>query len=536
MKKDFDKKNYCEDYCIKKDIAEKIKKSTSGITLIALVITIIVILILAGVSIMTLTGENGLIQRAAKAKTETEDAAEYEKFRLAVQAAKIDGLGTVNTESLTTELRNEGIIGSEDTISSLPTAVTVNGKSYIVKKDGSIQEGSDVSGASTPQVSDALKTSTTLYYVTWKDNKDGTFTEVDSQTQPAGWYNYSEKKWANIKTVANGATAYWVWIPRYEYNASNITAGARNEKTIDVKFIDKTQTTADTGYVIPDAFTFDGKNLDGIWVAKFEASSTNQAADFGGGDTTSLKVQVLPSVQSWRNITPANIFTVCRNMQSGGTIGTVADTVADTHMMKNTEWGVCALLSRSVYGKNGQVWNNPYEDNTNRSGFSDPSILKTGMASSSENGANAYASNAYGTAAIPCNPYNEGNGPQASTTGTVYGVYDMAGGASEYVAGCLEETETTTFGITTDEVSKYINSYTNTTNSGSNYSGALPGDATKETAGWYNDYAGFVTSYDPVFKRGGYCYSGAYAGVFNFNDNYGDANDNYGFRPTLVVF
>lgn len=534
MKKDFDKKNYCKDYCIKKDISEKIKKSTSGITLIALVVTIIVILILAGVSIMTLTGENGLIQRAAKAKTETEDAAEYEKFRLAVQAAKIDGLGTVNTESLTTELRNEGIIGSEDTISSLPAAVTVNGTSYIVKKDGSIREGSDASGASTPRVSDAIKSSTTLYYVTWKDNGNGTFTEVDSETEPAGWYNYSEKKWANIKTVANGATAYWVWIPRYEYNASNITAGAGNEKKIDVKFIDKTQTTADTGYVIPDAFTFDGKNLDGIWVAKFEASSTDQAASAGGGNTPSLKVQVLPSVQSWRNITLANIFTVCRNMQSGGTIGTVADTVADTHMMKNTEWGVCALLSHSVYGKNGQVWNNPYADATNRSGPSDPYITKTGMASSSDNGADAWATNTNGTAAIPCDPYNEGNGPQASTTGTVYGVYDMAGGACEYVAGCLAGYETDKFGI---NVSKYINSYTNTTNSSSNYSGALPGDATKETAGWYNDYAYFVNSNNPVFHRGGYYKGGAVAGVFDFYyDSYGYAGDSNGFRPALVVF
>ena len=38
---------------------EKSKKSSKGITLIALVITIIVLLILAGVSIATLTGENG---------------------------------------------------------------------------------------------------------------------------------------------------------------------------------------------------------------------------------------------------------------------------------------------------------------------------------------------------------------------------------------------------------------------------------------------------------------------------------------------
>ena len=66
---------------------EKLKQN-KGITLIALVITIIVLLILAGVSIAILTGENGILSQAAKAKEETEKAQanealildEYNKF------------------------------------------------------------------------------------------------------------------------------------------------------------------------------------------------------------------------------------------------------------------------------------------------------------------------------------------------------------------------------------------------------------------------------------------------------------------------
>ena len=49
----------------------KILKNSKGITLIALVITIIVLLILAAISIATLTGENGILTQANKAKTET---------------------------------------------------------------------------------------------------------------------------------------------------------------------------------------------------------------------------------------------------------------------------------------------------------------------------------------------------------------------------------------------------------------------------------------------------------------------------------
>ena len=57
-------------------------KTNKGITLIALVITIIVLLILAGVSIAMLTGENGILSQAQRAKTETENAAANEAARL----------------------------------------------------------------------------------------------------------------------------------------------------------------------------------------------------------------------------------------------------------------------------------------------------------------------------------------------------------------------------------------------------------------------------------------------------------------------
>ena len=53
---------------------KEIKKSSKGITLIALVITIIVLLILAGVSIAMLTGDNGIITQAKLAKEKTEEA------------------------------------------------------------------------------------------------------------------------------------------------------------------------------------------------------------------------------------------------------------------------------------------------------------------------------------------------------------------------------------------------------------------------------------------------------------------------------
>ncbi len=65
-----------------KENKKGLKRNEEGITLIALVITIIVLLILAGVSIAMLTGENGILSQAQRAKTETENAAANEAARL----------------------------------------------------------------------------------------------------------------------------------------------------------------------------------------------------------------------------------------------------------------------------------------------------------------------------------------------------------------------------------------------------------------------------------------------------------------------
>ena len=65
-------------------------RNQKGVTLIALVITIIVLLILAGVSIAMLTGDNGILTQANKSQVSTIEGNVKEAVRLAVQAAKMD--------------------------------------------------------------------------------------------------------------------------------------------------------------------------------------------------------------------------------------------------------------------------------------------------------------------------------------------------------------------------------------------------------------------------------------------------------------
>ena len=63
------------------------QKNSKGITLIALVITVIVLLIIAGVTIATLTGDNGILKQDDKAKTETDEKGALEEVQLEVMGS-----------------------------------------------------------------------------------------------------------------------------------------------------------------------------------------------------------------------------------------------------------------------------------------------------------------------------------------------------------------------------------------------------------------------------------------------------------------
>ena len=76
-------------------------KNQKGITLIALVITIIVLLILAGVSIAMLTGQNGILTQAGNAQTNTREAEIKEAISLAVSTINADLADTVSTDVYT---------------------------------------------------------------------------------------------------------------------------------------------------------------------------------------------------------------------------------------------------------------------------------------------------------------------------------------------------------------------------------------------------------------------------------------------------
>ena len=132
----------------KKNLDNKdIFKNKKGITLIALVITIIVLLILAAVSIATLTGENGILTRAQDAKTQTGAADEKEAIGLAYNGvmAENQGRGEVTAEKLKLELSRNGRTDVTDVTGENPITIEFNsGRSYEIDANGNIKEVSSV--------------------------------------------------------------------------------------------------------------------------------------------------------------------------------------------------------------------------------------------------------------------------------------------------------------------------------------------------------------------------------------------------------
>ena len=115
------------------------KKNARGITLIALVITIIVLLILAGVTINSLSGENGIITKSKEAKIKTEKSKTIEKINLAILTAMTKGDGDIDNATLREELEKEGLTVKTEG-NNLPWDVSDGKYIYRINEDYTVEE------------------------------------------------------------------------------------------------------------------------------------------------------------------------------------------------------------------------------------------------------------------------------------------------------------------------------------------------------------------------------------------------------------
>ena len=237
--------------------------------------------------------------------------------------------------------------------------------------------------------------------------------------------------------------------------------------------------------IIHTSIYFWDTELKGIWVGKFETT---------GSKTTPT---VKPGISSLAGITVSSMYSTGLLFRLTDYLTTNGVSTADSHMMKNIEWGAVAYLKQSIYGL----------------GITDITINSNDS---------IYTGGGTGTS------YKTNTGQ--STNGNITGVYDMSGGAVEYVMGNYNKAAGSS-GLTVSGVpAEHIDIY-----SGTSVSASHLGDALGETAGWYSDNANFVNYSYPWFRRGGGYNFVDGAGVFNFCNLNGPQYWNFGFRVVLSV-
>ena len=395
-----------------------------------------------------------------------------------------------------------------------------------------------------------------VYY----DETTETWKKADEENSNNNWYDYCNKKWANSVTVSETNRSKYlaadkgteipmddiltmqVWIPRYKYKVWNYNADGdqtSNEQEIKITFEKGTAKTGEitcedkiqgengdgtsetcklkaTNEVCTDdtcnnktythpAFTFGEEEIEGFWIGKFELTGTIS------------DITTKPNSSSLREQTVSSFETNIMNMKnSGNSYGFNAST--DTHMIKNMEWGAVAYLSHSKYGT-------CTDGECHEIGMNNNSSYKTGCGA--ETGS---------TSSTTCNEYNTELGKGASTTGNIYGVYDMRGGTLDYTMANIVNTDGTTMmsGYSSSQNSgytgllydsgnytsytgidypnaKYYDKYSYSTSNTSRKRSKL-GDGIKEVYntgnyGWYSDYSYLAHSFAPWFFRGGTWYN-----------------------------
>ena len=298
-------------------------------------------------------------------------------------------------------------------------------------------------------------------------------------------------------------------------SASNLSDTCIYNKTDTITVNSGNANYTDAWYTHP-AFTFGDKEIEGFWIGKFETSTDTSSTCYATAsadncNNTNQNPRILPDVSSLRYQNISNQFTTARKFQSY-----LSD--INAHMLTNLEWGAVAYLTHSIYGlctdDNGTVTcagvnqNNSEGYFTGRSGGNIAGNISTEKVFYSNDSLtnNQYNTNGY---------YNykgykldsSGNidtevekniTKVASTTKNVTGVYDMSGGAYEYVmgnmvnsSGAFYPSSAVSSGVANpwNESSSLDSFYYNAYSYGTNYYNAIAfnrarlGDATAEVLG-----------------------------------------------------
>ena len=514
----------------KQKIDLSMPEKNNGITLIALVLTIAIIIILSTITINVVLGDDGLLEQVLKTRNRTSNTISNEEASMNIELQKY-----ANTMAEESEIPDPVI-----TFKPQETPEPESGGSEFTMTYGVIEikwldeTSYNVSNTpNPPKIKQNLPEGTTMELVKYDEASQEWVSGIEySYEEGTGIEDNNQSKWANAKVTIDEVESYFVWIPRYayrivyfrdepsknEYKTGAITeeeaiaqgklvgySDSRGIVTADGKRVDSvtsesntTRTMVSEDYFMTHPAFLDGTNtgfengewdkeLEGIWVGKYESARSN-ATETSGGSGTIIKVQ--PGAQSFTGGKIGDMYTYAREYSQEN---------LKSHMLKNSEWGAVAYLTESTYGRNGT------EIEYNGTMITGGGTEKT---------------------------YIENAGQ--SSTGNVYGIYDLRGGATEYVVGYYDGGSTLANGssFVDDLVAGYSTAYSGT----DSIMSYRYGDATFETSGWHSDASLFVNSSYPFFLRGGgYFSDNLLIGVFCYSIDDGNGRNNRSFRIAIIV-
>lgn len=279
-------------------------------------------------------------------------------------------------------------------------------------------------------------------------------------------------------------SSFYVWIPRYKYKLWNVTGNAGTasydayNQGIEIEFENNTESSGviycensscysdellitkvtkedNNKYYTHPAFTNQEEELTGIWISKYEISTSNKECNdqiLENCISNKFEIESKPENSAWRNNYLSNFY---QNIKS-------LDNNNNYNIIKNTEWGALSYLTHSKYGL---CLNNTCKKiGTNKTFIS-------------------------------------GNEITDSTTYNIYGVFDLSGSASEFVmANFINKNNTITNNnlLSNFETGDYDIYQENM---------FILGDATKEISLaegiWYNSHSTYINETNNWFIRGG---------------------------------
>ena len=350
-----------------------VRKKERGITLIALVITIIVLLILAGVSIAMLTGQNGILTQAQNAKQATENKSAEEKVKLAVMGARADD-GTLTVGKLITELANYGGTVEGDT---LPVTATVDGKSFAVDANGNVTSAENgtlgaVTGSETTNttVKDSLGNQVVVpagFKVVNKDANvtDGIVVEDVSHSATAG----SQFVWIPVGDVIkdNDGNKETIVLSRYTFaNDSEGTPTDKGSTKIDNNFNSDFKhteintstygnTTAKENIESEETgFRKSAKDNHGYYIGRYEARDKVVTAERTDSDNKTNQVVCTANNYVYNYITQPQAAELSRRMYS--------DSNFESDLMNSYAWDTAVYFLQKFDNRSNKI--KPYSQQT----------------------------------------------------------------------------------------------------------------------------------------------------------------------------